>query len=171
MKLSDGSVRRMNELAVGDEVVSGNGQLTKVYGFSHALEDTYNLFVKLHTANGTLVATDSHHVYTTNGVLAAGKVTAGDSLVLADGSPAMVFRVSWEALRGLYNPHTLDGRVVVDGFQVTTFTAAVETCAARALLAPFRTLFVSGMQKEVLLRVLQRGGLFRAQRVWSQWSS
>jgi len=46
--------------------------------------------------------------------------------------------------RGLYNPHTLDGGVVVNGFAVSTWTAAVAPRVAAAALAPARAAFAAG---------------------------
>lgn len=44
---------------------------------------------------------------------------------------------------GLYNPQTVEGNVVVEGLQVSTFTEAVEPVVACALLLPFRAGFMA----------------------------
>ena len=47
--------------------------------------------------------------------------------------------------RGLYNPHTLHGDVVVDGVLTSTYTGVVHPALAHALLAPLRQLYSAGL--------------------------
>jgi len=67
-------------------------------------------------------------------------VRLGDRLPLAAGNASAVVGIGRVALGGLYNPHTLDGDLTVDGVVVSTWTAAVPPAVASAALAPLRWL-------------------------------
>lgn len=139
----------MKALGIGDEVVTGSGRVSTVYAFSHAdrREAVRHPFVRLATAAGvTLTASPGHFVYVLDGadrrLVPAAAVRVGDVLPLASGanSSAVVVGVSTVALPGLYNPHTLDGDIAVDGVVVSTWTVAVRPAVAAAALAPLRWL-------------------------------
>lgn len=112
-------------------------------------------FVRLKTAAGAvLTASPAHYVYvvgagpagsaTVDGrgwrLVRAAEVRRGDVLPLAAGAVSAVVGRSLVELPGLYNPHTLDGDIVVDGVVVSTWTAAVPPAVASAALAPLRWL-------------------------------
>lgn len=65
----------------------------------------------------------------------------GDFLQKASGVAARVEGVQRVTEQGLYNPQTLAGEIVVDGFQASTYTTHVEPVFAEALLAPIRAAF------------------------------
>jgi len=54
-------------------------------------------------------------------------------------------------LKGLFNPHTFDGSIAVDGVVCSTYTTAVKPVAGQALLAPVRLLFRIGQFAQVLV--------------------
>jgi len=70
----------------------------------------------------------------------AADVRLGDRLPLAAGNASAVVGVGCVDLPGLYNPHTLDGDITVDGVVVSTWTAAVPPAVASAALSPLRWL-------------------------------
>lgn len=74
-------------------------------------------------------------------MIAARRMRAGMRLVTADGGVTTVERVGRTWARGLYNPQTTDGSIVVDGVVVSTYTEAVGPPSAHALLTPVRALF------------------------------
>ncbi len=145
-------------------MLTANGQYSEVYGFSHATDELYR-FVTLHTASGTLTLTAGHHVYTDRGVFAARDVQPGDKLVLGQGGLARVERVGSAVQRGLYNPHTVLGTIVVEGFVTSTYTEHVDYRMAQAALAPFRALFACGARFDALTSVLEKG-LYDAAQTW-----
>ncbi|GAB0490749.1 hypothetical protein MMPV_001986 [Pyropia vietnamensis] len=147
--LASGRVVSMRSLRLGDEVVIGGGRLSTVYAFSHAdgREAVRHPFVRLATTTGvTLTASPGHYVYVLDGadrrLVLAAAVRVGDVLPLATGTnhSTVVVGVSRVALPGLYNPHTLDGDIAVDGVVVSTWTVAVPPAVAAAALAPLRWL-------------------------------
>lgn len=87
------------------------------------------------------MVTTSHFVHTQRGLLPAGQVTTDDKLLLADGKWSPVTDVSTFVDRGVFNPQTLHGDIVVDGVRVSTFTSAVDMNSAVSLLAPLRAAY------------------------------
>lgn len=67
-------------------------------------------------------------------------VQVGDKLIDAkDGMPKTVTRTEFVDAKGLYNPQTFSGNIVVNGFVVTTFTTVVRnTHTGHALMTPWR---------------------------------
>ena len=67
---------------------------------------------------------------------------------------------------GLYNPHTMDGDIVVNGIKTSTYTAAIEPSLAHSLLWPVRMLYRLGVNlldgvfnegSEAIASVMPRG--------------
>ena len=139
-KLRDGSRRRMDELALGDEVLVGNGQFSKVFAFTHRHSNSLNNFVTLYTKSGSISLTPSHLIYANDQLVPAGRVRIGDVLRTADGSDEPVSRIFQSRKIGLYNPQTLHGDIVVNGIVASTYTTEVQPNAAHALLSPLRVI-------------------------------
>lgn len=134
---------QIDKLKVGDIVATGNGRSSSVYTFTHAERNGVYNFVSMKTSVGTLLASPGHHVYNGRGiVIAAHNVRAGETLLHSKNGPVLVQSVKTIQARGLYNPQTLDSRLIVGGFIVSTFTEAIEERVAQSLLAPLRTTFM-----------------------------
>lgn len=166
VNLWDGTTKAMHDLVVGDRVQVGMGLMSEVYGFSHFDPEARAVFSKLHTMNGTLTLTPTHHVLTEEGFIAAAQVKVGNSLVLAQGLRTRVQRVTTVISTGLYNPHTIDGKIVVDGFVTSTYTLAVEAQIAHSLLAPLRLLHMSPMRCDSLSWLLYEAQLSAIPQRW-----
>ena len=162
--LADGKQIRLDDLFIGARVLTANGRYSEVYGFSHATDELYQ-FVTLETARGTLTLTEGHHVYTETGIFAARDVYPGHKLLLGQGGSAQVERVGSTVQRGLYNPHTVSGTVVVDGFVTSTYTEHVNHRMAQAALSPFRALYACGARFDALAGILEKG-LYDAAQTW-----
>lgn len=102
------------DLAVDDVVLTANKQYSAIHMFSHQFREAVNPFVQLTTERGhELRLTSGHYVYVNNSLMQAGKVHVGDVLEDADGIPVTVTKTSVVVDTGLFNPHTMDGDVVV----------------------------------------------------------
>lgn len=159
--LADGRVVPMAALRLGDEVVSRpGGETSAVYLFTHRQPGGLHDFLRITATpvagsgstptavaqNRTLTLSAGHYVYAsvaaTGGggglarLVTARTLRAGDRLRDAGGAVLVVVSVLPVTAAGLYNPHTLDGGLVVDGVHVSCLTAAVAPWLARALLAP-----------------------------------
>lgn len=144
VQLADGGHVRMDELAVGDRVHVGGGRFSPVFIFSHANTDTVSTFVTLSTAAGPVLTLTPGHLLPVSGkgLSPARAVVVGDVLSLGPAATvSTVVRVGAVRGRGLWNPHTLDGAIVVDGVLASTWTTAVDVGLGRALLAPLAGLF------------------------------
>lgn len=131
----------LESLRVGDLVRAGPGDYSRVYMFTHRVRHGSFTFVKLRMADGRVVRmTAGHKTYANGHLVAARDVRRGDELESADGTRVRVASVAQASARGLLNPHTAAGDVVVDGFRSSTFTDAVPQAPAQAALAPARAL-------------------------------
>lgn len=142
--LECGEKRTMAQLAVGDRVVTGNGSVSDVILFTHSERDSMNRFVRLATECGrSLSVSGGHYLYVNGGMLrAAESLSVRDRLEVAGIGFSRIVAVERVYARGLYNPQTLSGSIVVDGFKASTYTTAVEPALAHcALLAPVRFVY------------------------------
>ncbi|PXF46231.1 Protein qua-1 [Gracilariopsis chorda] len=146
----DGRRIRMDQVSVGDEIEVGENNFSAVYAFSHRVSRAYSQFVELRWKNGSVALTGGHRIRSNGELKVARDVREGDVIYGADGSELIVedTRMVWDW--GLYNAHTFEGEVVVNGVLCSTFTEAVEVGVAQGLLTPFRALFRMGVRGWVL---------------------
>ena len=125
-------------------LVDAEGTFAPVVFFTHALgaEEAKAQFVALSLETGhVLRATRDHLVPVGTGKLVPAKeVKAGDVVKLADGRSAVVVSATLEWGGGLFNPHTGDDTIVVDGVVASQYTLAFSPKIANVLLAPVRGL-------------------------------
>ncbi len=146
VQLESGARVAMADLKIGDAVLVAPGVYSKVYMFSHRLEQTKTAFVALETASGaSLLLTPDHYLYVNGSLATAQTVRAGHLVTLADGTRAAVTKVRTQWALGLYNPHTLHGDIVVDGVQTSTYTQGIAPAVAHAALWPVRALYAAGV--------------------------
>ena len=89
--------------------------------------------------------TADHYLYVNGKLAVASTVKIGDTVVKGDSSDAVVVSVTTKKATGLYNPHTMDGDIIVNGIKTSTYTAAVEPSLAHSLLWPVRMLYNMGI--------------------------
>lgn len=134
-------VSRMDELEIGDCITDGSATCSPVFFFSHRDRGVVSKFVTLRTSyNRSVTLSASHYVYTPRGLMTASSLQMGDEILVSKGVE-VVTKLEWGWEQGLFNPHTLSGRIVVDGIMASAYTSAVRPCAAHALLTPVRALF------------------------------
>ncbi|CAN8062897.1 unnamed protein product [Agarophyton chilense] len=141
VRMHGGSLRRMDQLSIGDHVQTSQESFSSVFAWTHADAHTKYRFVQLDTKSRSISLTASHYIYADGVTMAAGKVKVGMKLLLSDGSFESVTNKKTVWKTGLYNPQTLDGDIVVNGVVATTYTTAIELKTAHALLAPVRAAF------------------------------
>jgi uncharacterized protein YjbI with pentapeptide repeats len=147
--LESGETKRMDQLAVGERVLSAPGVYSDVYMFAHHLPSAEALFLSLDTAAGvSLSLTSGHYIYLshradTSPVLApaSSAIPHVSRVLLANGSTALVTGARFSRSTGVYNPQTVHGDIVVNGVVASTYTTAVAPAVAHGLLAPLRTLY------------------------------
>ena len=119
----------MSELRVGDKVLSvrsdGSTFFDEVYMFGHKDAAAVSPYVRLVTDGGsTLRLTADHYVHVEQGpgtwsALPASQIKVGDVVRVLQGHSALATqRIVSKSIvmeRGLFNPYTLGGSIVVDG--------------------------------------------------------
>jgi hypothetical protein len=146
VELFGGIFVTMSHLAVGDTVRVSRASFSKVILFTHSDESATTEFVRIETSSGqTLSASPGHYVYSNSKMIIASDVKEGD--VMYDERPTgnlstivTVTKTSRERKQGLYNPHTIDGDIVVNGLRTSTFTAAISPLVGKLLLFPLKVL-------------------------------
>lgn len=136
--LRDGSTARMRQLRVGDEVLVGANTYSLVFAFSHRDANMRKLFYTLYTGSGHVIsATQGHFIYANNVPMPIEQVRVGQSLRTITGN-GVVVKIDRQWMKGLYNPQTMHGDIVVNGVVASTYTKSVVPSIAHAALAPFR---------------------------------
>ncbi|KAA8495435.1 hypothetical protein FVE85_1590 [Porphyridium purpureum] len=149
VRLESGALTRMDELKVGDRVWIGGDQFSDVYFFGHADRNSVSRdFVSIQLESGaTVELTKDHLVRDARGgrYVAAQHVRVGDSLYDAVHGISHVVHVQHNLeKRGLFNPHTMHGDIVVGNVLVSSFTTAVNPFLAHILLLPERLAYLVG---------------------------
>lgn len=144
---SDGRHVRMDRLRIGDHVMvgedeSGAALFSDVFMFSHQDSGISSEFVSIDASHGEKVELSPEHYLYVNGQLAtASSVKSGDTLWTRNSQVIRALAVSRVRRRGLFNPQTRSGDIVVNGLKVSTYTSAVEPVTAAALMAPLRAAY------------------------------
>lgn len=144
--LQDGRVKRMDELRIGDSVQTGREEFSPIFAWTHQSEGAVSTFVSVKhaTSQHSFKVTPNHFVYKKGGELVLARdLRIGDVLVAGDGSASEIETIEWISERGLYNPQTVQGDIVVDGITASTYTLAVQPMMAHAMLSPVRAVFKS----------------------------
>lgn len=142
VNLEDGSVKRMDELAIGDKVQVSNRRYSKVFMFTHKDRDVKYRFKVITLRSGeNLKLTEGHFLYLNEELKMARECNVGDRVKLGNGNVGIVSETgeNWDS--GLYNPQTDHGDIVVDGIVSSTYTDMVKPVLAHSILAPIRWLY------------------------------
>lgn len=134
---------RMDELQMGDRVLaSENGIYSQVYAFSHRDIRAYSSFVVIRTSSGKSLSLSPGHLLYLDGIpKTAGQARVQHSVVTASGAKEQIISIERRYKRGLFNPHTLSGTIVVNHILATTWTSALSPVVATSLLSPLRMLY------------------------------
>ena len=135
----------MKNLEVGHQVFAGYSDLSgiktpvyeTVYGFGHREEDKVAQYLRVTTASSSQkqpLEISGPHLIFVNGKkdpVRADSLQVGDQLVhqsMEDGTTttARVTKIESVLRRGLYQPLTADGSILVDGLQASTYVSVVD---------------------------------------------
>lgn len=141
VELEDGSIKKMSAVAIGDRVRVGTNTFSDVFMFTHKMAQVKYDFVKIETASTSVSLTRGHYLYVNGALAAAITVKVGDYVEIDSGTSAIVMEVSTISGKGLYNPQTIHGDIIVNKIRASTYTTAVEPKMAASLLAPLRALY------------------------------
>lgn len=169
VQLEDGSRKTMDQVMIGDMLkVSANDQYSPVVFWGHKDEHAVsNNFVRVTFEDERVIMlTANHLVYVKNVLMPANRIRAGMSMKDgAAGHDVVVKSVEFTMhAKGLYNPHTAHGDVVVDGIVVSSY-GSVAPHLAHALLAVERLMRWFGLS--ALGDILEKSTPWLLQRVMS----
>lgn len=146
VQLSNGAEVRMDELEIGDKVRVDSTSFSEVYMFTHRMREKMATFTRLRTTTNDIRLTNGHMLYANDRLVPAAAVKVGDVLRTGAGSRSTVIEVTTTVERGVYNPQTIHGDIVVDGIVTSTYTRSIEPVTAHSMLSPLRALW--GATKE-----------------------
>lgn len=154
VQLADGSIITMDKLNIGHRVRTGSVSSSPVYMFSHRIDHGMYEFVRLrvrtHVDQMELALSPLHYIYANGRLVTAESIKVGDLVETIPSAGGMhhgfVENVRFSQEEGLFNPHTLDGDLVVNGVRVSSFTQTVSPRLAHALLIPARMTYALGFQ-------------------------
>lgn len=115
----------VKDIQVGDKVLTMGNEYKAVYTIDHKEPNKQATFVQIHsTAKATPLEITSNHMVFLHGKenpIAASAVKVGDALQTLEDSPSVVTQVSFIERKGIWNPLTEDGTIVVDGIATSTY--------------------------------------------------
>lgn len=154
VEVANGTRVRMDEISVGDEVRTGPSSYSPVYMFTHREPRLKSAFVELQTESHNITLTRGHYVYANYRLIRAGAVKVGDVLHSETGNHTRVTHTSIVQARGLYNPQTIQGDIIVNGIVASTYTIAVQPKIAHGMLAPMRAVWLA-IRSNIFISPLQ----------------
>jgi len=117
----------MNDLQVGDYVVTGNTKnpYQLMYAFAHRETDKSLDYYQIHTEGERhpLQISGEHLLYVANkaGAVRADSIRVGDVLHARHNTFAAVTNIERILAKGMYAPLTMDGTIVVDGIVASSY--------------------------------------------------
>jgi len=147
VQTSDGKEIKMSELKIGDkiQVSEDSSNFSEVYLFTHALATAEATFLNFTLESGlNLTLTSCHCLYVNDHLLPAEVVKIGDTLESVKSKTDKVVEIKWVTETGLFNPHTMNGDVLVNGVRTSCYTKAINAKLAHTLLEPVRYLYSLG---------------------------
>lgn len=139
VSLRGGMTKRMEDIVIGDEVLVSADTYSTVFMFTHRSAGVAYTFVRLSCDGGVKLSLTAGHFLYVNGALSmAGDVQVGDTVTLGEGGTRVVRQKAYVREKGLYNPQTLHGDIVVDGVVASTYTKSIMPDMAHGLLTPLR---------------------------------
>jgi hypothetical protein len=113
----------MEDLQVGDRVLTGSGKYQPIYSFGHYSEDRAADFLQIYTQGNKqpLEMSGNHLLFKEGEAVRADSVKVGD--VLSNGQ---VTKIGSQFKQGLYMPLTEEGTIVVNGVVASSYVSITE---------------------------------------------
>jgi serpin B len=118
----------MQDIGIGDYVLTGPGKFEPVYSFGHAGQDTIETFVQISTRQGNKIELTSRHMLFVKdrGYIPASSVAVGDFVVTGNSDFELVKSVGSIRAPGAYAPMTPSGKILVDNILCSTYMDVFE---------------------------------------------
>jgi len=145
VELESGVRRTMKDLRIGDVVRTGPATFEPVFYFSHRDFDATGAdYVEIVLEDHSSLTLTANHLLPVVGgdLLPAGEVRAHETqLFSSQREPKTVVQINMVAARGLFNPHTASGEIVVNGVTASCMTTYLPRSVATLLLLPERMIY------------------------------
>ncbi|KAA8494756.1 Protein hedgehog [Porphyridium purpureum] len=167
VELEDGRLVRMDELQIGARVRVSANEFSEVVFWGHKSPQAVpaERFVRLQLEGGIAITVSTGHlVPTQQGLRRAGVVRHGDLLAHVSHGWLRVETVEQPSgfVKGLYNPHTRHGSIVVNQVVFSCYTDVLLPGLAHALLLVERVAFRLGWSLLGMLLERERPAAFTA---------
>ena len=125
---------QMQDVRIGDRLLTytdaGEPMYDAVYMMGHKDAQSFGVFVSITASNNqTIRLTPDHYIFVvrnnTMSEIPSRHVEVGDGVVVDNGSIVTVVAISRVKSRGLYNPYTMTGRIVVDGILASCHSSSM----------------------------------------------
>ena len=141
VELRNGRLKLMEDLVVGDIVRTSSTTFSEIFMFTHRETLSVNHFIRLTTSKGyNLELSHGHYIYSRNELVPAKLLKLGDFVETEKGEDKISV-IHQASARGLFNPQTIDGDIMVNGIKTSTYTTAIEPVSAHASLSFLRALY------------------------------
>jgi len=123
----------MDQLQIGDEVLTADGSYSKVYSFGHFSPKTKTSFLQIRTdsMDYPLEISLEHLIYVqdkatkTTRLVSAGELKVGDNLVSELGLSSEILSIHSVQREGAYSPLTASGQLAVKGVLASSYVSRV----------------------------------------------
>jgi len=123
----------MDELSLGDKVLTGSGKFEPIYSFGHKNQDATGDYVRVSVKQSNKqrleLELSPQHMLLVNSsrFVPASMVTMGDNVTVADNGVGTVEHITMVERPGLYAPFTPSGTLLVNGVVVSAYVALQES--------------------------------------------
>lgn len=139
---STSGIVRMDQLKHGARIAVGGSQHSNVFAFSHRDPSSIGRYIRFTTdTHSSLAVSKGHYVFSDGILKPAHMIRVGDVLDTRSGSARVTMVEPSVLMQGRYNPHTLSGEMLVNGFRVSSYTQELHPSIAHLLLSPIRVLW------------------------------
>jgi len=152
LTLENGETRLIKDIKLGDSVKYGNNKYSKIFAIGHKQYEDFNNYLKIkttyHEDNNLppLLLSLNHYLYVNGDSLQLAKnVKLGDYLVNEKDELTLIISIENVYLRGINNPLTIDGSIIVNGIKTSCYTEELHPIIADKLVFPLKAVYrISG---------------------------
>lgn len=111
--------KEIHEVRIGDRCLDGKMEMSDVYLLGHVDREAETSMTHISVSSGKSISmSDSHYIDTQEGIKSSKNVREGDTVWTRDGKE-IVEKVSRRQERGLFNPYTESGTLLVNDISVS----------------------------------------------------
>ena len=103
-----------------DEYVKTQSGWSRVYAWHMYTKNTSMEFVVVKHSNGELVLSDLHYIYVNNKPIVAKDIKVNDTII-HKGEEVTVTEVTTKVSKGIYNPYTINGKIIVNNINCSVY--------------------------------------------------